>query len=90
MLSEAFAGVYNCCLAGGRNAIGALAFISKLDLHIMSLPENVNIVGSCVIKTNRTLCTLRCYTMIGWHLNGCKMYTLHPHPCSEYENAETG
>lgn len=41
VLSEAFAGVYNCWLAGDRNAIGVLAFSSKLDLHIKSLPENV-------------------------------------------------
>jgi len=77
VLSEAFAGVYNSWLTGDRNAIWVLAFSSKLDLHIKSLPENV---GSCVIKTSRTLCTLRCYTMIGWHLNGCIIYTLHPAP----------
>lgn len=53
MLTEAFAGVYN------RNAIGALAFSSKYDLHIKSLLENVSIVVSYAIKSQdmqRCLC----------------------------------
>ncbi len=70
VLSEAFAGVYNCWLAGDRNAIGALAFSSSL-IFISSRCQKTWMLWAVMQSRRAAL------SMIGWYLNGCIIDTLH-------------